>query len=197
MKYAAVIADTRQIKDEVIQNHLSHLDGWDLVVFTHKNYYIDYPHTRHRFVDASVHGYNKLLTSRDFWRKLLRYEYVLIFQQDSALLRGGIDEFFGWDYVGAPWKAGADWARPDRKGGNGGLSLRKVSSAMDLLLKGEGKGSLNEDIFFTRGLDNCAPFEVCRKFSVESEFALGSLGYHAIDKHLTRAQCEQIKNQYL
>jgi hypothetical protein len=41
-----------------------------------------------------------------------------------------------------------------------------------------------------------APLDVSQRFSVESRFALGTLGYHRIDTYLTEDEQKQIKEQY-
>ena len=50
------------------------------------------------FDKFSVDGYNKLLTSSQFW-DCLEYDKVLIFQTDSRILRSGIEEFLHFDYM--------------------------------------------------------------------------------------------------
>jgi len=198
MRCAAVIADGRKISSEIVKDHMKHLpDDWFLHVFTYDNSYIDYPHYRRKVMMNSSSEYNELLTSRSFWRELLQYDRVLIFQQDSMLLRSGIEEFLEWDYVGAPWKAGAPWARSDRVGGNGGLSLRSPKACMDLCLNKPWSPSMgNEDVYFSHYIKNPAPYEVCKRFSCETEVQLGTLGHHAAYKHLTSSQFKQVISQY-
>lgn len=57
-------------------------------------------------------------------------EWLLVFQTDSILCANSrltLDDFLEYDWVGAPWKADSMW------GGNGGLSLRRVSTMIDVL----------------------------------------------------------------
>lgn len=140
----------------------------------------------------SIAEYNQLLTSAKFWNNITE-EHVLIIQHDSALLRKGLDEFAEYDYIGAPWKF-------EPKVGNGGLSLRRKSAMLKVIENVPYNGTDNEDVYFAWGCKklglNIAPIEVAEKFSCETIFKLGTLGYHAIDKYLTKEQCEQIKNQY-
>lgn len=149
----------------------------------------------------SATGYNILLTSEHFWGQFVKYDRVLIFQHDSRLLRDGIEEFLEYDYVGAPWLTSASWAHPERKGGNGGLSLRCPKKAVNLVRELPYSGKYgNEDVYYSNYLEkiggNVAPYNVCAKFSCETEFKLGTLGYHAIEKHLTTDQVNKIKTQY-
>ncbi len=58
-----------------------------------------------------------------------------------------------------------------------------------------------EDIFFClrmikHNAGRLAPFDVAKKFSVESKFELGTLGYHRIDAYLSEDEQKQIKEQY-
>lgn len=57
-------------------------------------------------------------------------EWLLVFQTDSIICansRHDVDDYLGYDWVGAPWDPGSAW------GGNGGLSLRRVSRIVDVL----------------------------------------------------------------
>ena len=169
------------------------LPGWHLNVFSRLDYYIDYPHLRHEYLGglSPINDYNRQLTSPKFWEKLIKYDRVLIFQQDSGILKKGIEDFLNWSYVGAPWFNGAPWARKDRAGGNGGLSLRDPKEMLRVC-HGWNPSKGNEDVFFTHKCKNVAPYEICKKFSVETVFELGSFGYHAMSKHLSDQQVMEI-----
>lgn len=140
----------------------------------------------------SIEEYNKYLCSKEMWNRF-DSEYVLIIQHDSAILRTGIEEFLGYDFIGAPIKHIPFPAM------NGGFSLRKKSAMLNVIENIPYTGG-NEDMYFCNGLKqlggNLPTFEVANKFSCETYFTLGSLGCHAIEKWLTPEQCEQIKNQY-
>lgn len=182
----AIIIDNRPSKelDNIIDAHMEHLEGWDL------KYYKD-------FAIFNAEDYNRILTDYQFWVLHQEYEKVLIFQHDSMILRPFDKEMFNYSYVGAPWMADAPWARADRAGGNGGISLRDVKEHIKLLsIKHWTPREGNEDVWFTKNLPNVAPYEICSKFGVETEFKLGTCTYHAIDKHLTKKECSQIRKQY-
>ncbi|TVY56132.1 hypothetical protein LCER1_G002071 [Lachnellula cervina] len=74
-------------------------------------------------------------------------EWLLIFQTDSMLCansRQSLDSWLDYDWVGAPWNPNG------RFGGNGGLSLRRVSSIIDVLRNQERRpGSEPEDVWLT------------------------------------------------
>jgi len=145
----------------------------------------------------SLYEYNHVLTSSWFWEMFSKYDHVLICQHDSGLLREGIEEFLVWDYVGAPWPFMS-------YGGNGGLSLRKVETMKKITSKFHfNHQNGNEDIYFSTimhdQLYNLAPRDVCAKFSVESAFVLGTLGYHFGEdskRYLGEREKEIILTQY-
>ncbi|RDL35371.1 Uncharacterized protein BP5553_07302 [Venustampulla echinocandica] len=74
-------------------------------------------------------------------------EWLLVFQTDSVLCansRQSLNNYLEYDWVGAPWN-------PDgRFGGNGGLSLRRVSKIVDVLRNQERfPNSEPEDVWLT------------------------------------------------
>jgi len=86
----------------------------------------------------NLSGYNRLMLSKNFYERFSDYKYILIYQLDCYVFR---DELYNWcykdyDYIGAPWfnkfksyEDGTDlW-----KVGNGGLSLRKTKTFIDVL----------------------------------------------------------------
>jgi len=141
---------------------------------------------------VSVQSYNDLVISADFYRPFANhFEYLLICQLDAFLLSNQITEFCnaGYDYYGAPWIKGFPQYRflfnrwpiqINRKRffvGNGGLSLRKIASTLDLLARKEGhisKTYFMEDAFFgywgsvDPDFHACPPL-IAAKFSLEME----------------------------
>lgn len=173
-------------------------EGTDLKIFhSNKNEYISkiYPDKCSYIELGNIDDYNGLLTSPDFWKNLLNYDRVLIFQTDSVIFRPGIEEFYPWSYVGSPWFF-------QDHGGNGGLSLRDPAIMYEICKNWPWEKHLgNEDVYFCNILNsgnigNLAPKEVCLKFGVESVFSIGTFGGHAYWKYLSEEHCEQIKRQY-
>lgn len=108
----------------------------------------------------SIFDYNRLMMSEVFYARFLVYKYVLVYQLDAYVF---CDELEKWclkdyDYIGAPWLLKPRYthmffrpflelksffyrlkgkpARPKLLGnkvGNGGLSLRKVSSHLSVV----------------------------------------------------------------
>lgn len=205
MKNGCCIVETRRLDNLVSiikDHHLKYLpDDWGLTIVCGLNNHdqvkgVNFERdTTVRVLDnpplTKIAHYNALLKSSMFWRSL-PYEKVLIFQADSKLLRTGIEEFMEYDYIGAP--------RPTQ-GANGGLSLRSVEVMKYICEKGDPPMLGNEDLAFAaamrrHGVGKQAGRDVCTKFSVESIFALGSLGVHNIEKWLSPHQCDAILTQY-
>lgn len=200
---AAVCIETRPLDKfhETVKAHMKHLPGFELVIFGSDDNedflsrnISNFIHHKVRFPFFHQFEYNLTLTNPKFWEILSDYDRVVIFQHDSMILRDGIEEFLKWDYVGSPWKF-------QQHGGNGGLSVRNPKLMLSICKDIEWKALHgNEDVYFSnimlREKMKLAPREVCSKFSCETIFQLGTLGYHSIDSHLTPRECEQIKNQY-
>jgi hypothetical protein len=103
---------------------------------------------------VSKRSYNRLMLSSDFYERFLDYEYILICQLDAYVFKDELVEWCnkGYDYIGAPWipkplytkliirdyRRVLHWWKKIRnkpstqslnnKIGNGGFSLRKVST---------------------------------------------------------------------
>jgi hypothetical protein len=77
----------------------------------------------------------------------------LVFQTDSMILnKDRIYDFMNYDYVGAPFNTKFKWLQKYPKTdfynvGNGGLSLRRKSKMMEILLNNKLK-NINEDTYF-------------------------------------------------
>lgn len=177
----AIIIDNREGLEPIISAHEQFIPkDWPV-------YWIKNEET------TTAYEYNKLLTSKRLWRNLA--DKVLIFQSDSMLLKGGIEDFLEWDFCGANIKNIPACM-------NGGLSIRDTKAMLKVLNNKNWNPSLgNEDIFYVnalRELNGHLPSkEIANQFSVETEYHLGSVGYHAISKYLTPSECNAIMIQYL
>ena len=93
-----------------------------------------------RFEDSyfdSIKGYNRLLTSSQFYGRFDAFSHILICQLDCLVFRNEITLWAasGFDYIAAPWfrkflndPSGGLW-----RIGNGGFSLRNVQSHLRVL----------------------------------------------------------------
>ena len=131
-----------------------------------------------------LYDYNCLLTDPTFYEQFLPHEYVLIFQTDTLLFPQSpfkIEEFLGYDYIGALW----NWylisdPKGVGRGGNGGLSLRKTSTMIRVLSQHryDPKNDVPEDLFLSALDLHFPPQDLARRFSVESCFFPQPFGIH-------------------
>lgn len=86
----------------------------------------------------STDSYSHLMVNYDFYNSFANYEYILIYQGDCYLFKDEITDWCnkGYDYIGAPIIAkNPDWSLASNgipQVGNGGLSLRKIKTFLDL-----------------------------------------------------------------
>lgn len=113
-----------------------------------------------------VFGYNTLMLSSEFYERFTKYNYILIYQLDAFVFRDELKAWChkGYDYIGAPWLASErtlvnrfvslfhskrkkERAQIFYKVGNGGFSLRKVSTCLEVIyaLKKEIDENLKRD----------------------------------------------------
>lgn len=129
--------------------------------------------------------------------KHIKTDYALIIQWDGYVLRPEkwTDEFFNYDYIGAPWPANEHFT-PDGieiRVGNGGFSFRSKKlldafTELGLEFTDGGKGFSHEDgqicNYYRKELEahgiKFAPVEVAAKFSTEIKVAesVESFGFH-------------------
>ncbi len=78
----------------------------------------------------SVRAYSRLLLTEDFYNRFSTYEYMLLYQLDAFVFSDRLQEFcnMNYDYIGAPMPIWTGWK--NMKVGNGGFSLRKISSCL-------------------------------------------------------------------
>ncbi len=135
---------------------LRHLDDFDVLFIGPELLNIEYytnrfPNIPFKYFNkdffTSISGYNKLLTSENFYHSFEAYEFMLVMQTDAIILKNELATWIdsGYDYIGAPWPKGYSLPIKTNKiplengilcttfVGNGGLSLRKISSCIQLL----------------------------------------------------------------
>ena len=193
---------------QVINNFISILGpkGWGLIIFhgtkneeflktnlSGKIKHVKYCKLDFENIDAQM--YSNFLTSEDFWESLsnIGCEHTLIFQIDTVLLRPDIDKFLQYDYIGAPWfnpwRCFAYGQFTTVKIGNGGLSLRKVRTMLDIIKRHprnlvETPQLENEDIYFAywfereRGLYHLPSPYIASEFSLETTWHPNPCGMH-------------------
>ncbi len=90
---------------------------------------------------TSVPKYCEMLNTKMFYNKFTDYEYILIYQLDVLVFSNQLLEWCnkGYDFIGAPFfnsiigKFSFKDGTPATTGGNGGFSLRKVSSFLKVI----------------------------------------------------------------
>lgn len=146
---------------------------------------------------TSVGSYSRLLLNPNFYRIFEEYEYILIYQLDAFVFNDRLPEFcrYGYDYWGAPVsRFPPHWQALGLRVGNGGLSLRKVSSAIraleetkDWLRDNPFRDVLGswEDLFWSclgsrEDYDfTCPPVNLAVQFSVQEDFCHGFKNFKA------------------
>ena len=134
----------------------------------------------------SVESYSGLMISPAFYHRFDYWRYMLIYQLDAFVFRDELLDFcnLGYDFIGAPWPYWYDNSGVKSHVGNGGLSLRKISSCeritSDKKIMADWRRfsqnrKLAEDLFFAHAAGNpetgfvSAPIEVAVHFSQEEE----------------------------
>ena len=82
-----------------------------------------------------ITSYSKLLLTKEFYERFIDYEYMLIYQLDAFVFYDELDKFcsMGYDYMGAPIPFWGKWRGLKARVGNGGLSLRKIKSCIQVV----------------------------------------------------------------
>lgn len=133
------------------------------------------------FDDLDKESYNDYFIDSNFWKQV-KGNKIFTFQLDSILLRGGIDEFLKYDYIGAPWRK----SKEDSYVGNGGLSLRTKDVMIDICENNPVTEHIWEDIYFVKHLKGkgVADVETATMFSMEDVYSPNPLGVHYPIKHI-------------
>ncbi|KAM3066243.1 hypothetical protein ACMFMG_003244 [Clarireedia jacksonii] len=163
---------------------------------TSMDYLLSFPHLRDlatsgkltllslpsRWSVSSREAISQMFTDLTLYEFLAPAEHLLVFQPDSIFCTKSIktlNDFLKYDWIGAPWSATSKY------GGNGGLSLRRVSSILRVLKK-ESRTAYHgelEDLWLSNRLaklegTTMANATVSKSFSVESQWDEAPLGFH-------------------
>ena len=149
---------------------------------------------------SDISHYNEIMMDISFWKEFEHFQKVLIFQTDTMIYRSGIEQFYEYDYVGAPWPTEL---RLPVCVGNGGFSLRTISAMIDCLSKRKNikippytqyvtnakrlKGKQPEDVFFSQGMSQLGykiPSSIiASSFSIETiKHNHRTIGSHQLDR---------------
>jgi hypothetical protein len=128
-------------EEEIAFRHVRrHLAPYDKYVIVPRSHRATYPGMRPlRASDryfGSADRLTPLMLSERFYRAFGRYEFILICHLDALVFADRLADWCsaGYDYIGAPWLHSADTPHiTEEKVGNGGFSLRRVSSLLRVL----------------------------------------------------------------
>ena len=132
--------------EEISLRHLRHFLGrYDKYAIAPPALDIDLPDfTILRFDDpyfGSAQNHKRLLFSPDLYRAFGDYEYLLTYHLDALVFSDQLLDWCGrgFDFVGPPWVKHpnapyAGMTQIENRVGNGGFSLKKVSSFLNVLL---------------------------------------------------------------
>lgn len=181
--YKTTLSETEQISLSQLFNVLG---GYDIYYAAPQRLQAEYLDNAliERFSDSffeNITGYNRLMLSKDFYRRFDKYKFILIYQLDAFAFSDCLLDFCNleYDYIGAPWLTGMRKRVDDKyvyvNVGNGGFSLRNVQNTIRLLddKKEELKTySDNEDKFFAFSNSKffkVAPVSVALRFAFERQ----------------------------
>ena len=122
-KYDVRIICPDDFSDEEVVDYITLLNAPENVYVQYKRYDSKY--------FKSTESYSQLLKSNSFYNDYTDYDYMLILQTDVwTLSLDNIDDWInkGFDYIGAPILTNKQHWPSSPCCGNGGLSLRKISS---------------------------------------------------------------------
>lgn len=198
MNLAAVITETRNCKNinNIIKKHISKLPSYTKLYFfgsKENQERIKFKHIFYEIEINSIEDYCYWIASEKFW-DLIEEENVLIFQTDSNIIKGNIEDFYEYHYIGSPLKGESEFVY------NGGFSFRHKSIMLEIIKRWKYNRveHENEDGYFSRKVNEHykkTPREIAEKFAVENIFKLGTFGYHAIERSLSKEEVKQIKSQ--
>ena len=134
------IISLRQLLNVLGQYPMSFIAPQSLVI----NYgELSYGRAIERFSDryfTGTSGYSDLLTSVEFYQRFENFEYMLVYQLDAFVFSDRLLDFcaIGVDYIGAPlpqwwWTGSGIYGNGIAVVGNGGFSLRRVKSCLQVV----------------------------------------------------------------
>jgi len=198
-KYTAIIVEPRKHAALlfVLTNFLKNLrNEWNIIIF-HGISNSDYVNN---IISNKLHDYKDRISTinlninnltkeeysflfcQKFFYNKIPTETFLVFQTDTIIFEKNkdlINNFLKYDYVGAPW--GNSPIGINNFVGNGGLSLRKKSKMIEIIIKDINNNNLPEDVYFssTNKVKLFKPsLQESKLFSVENLFSEVTFGTH-------------------
>ena len=180
-RVTAICIDGRELNDqikksytEVFRHMLSVATFYDFIFVSVTP--IEFPGVNNITIsNFDVGGYSNFCVKE--LNSIIKSDFCLVFQLDGFIINPDLwdDEFYSYDYIGAPWPLHfGGWVSENKQVGNGGFSLR---SKKLLEITAQLPGTTNhEDTYIVfehrKTLEqnnvNIAPVNVAIKFSVEN-----------------------------
>lgn len=192
----------------VVENIAEQLpEEWKIQIFhgTHNEEYVNFEclelieSGRVSLVNMGIKNFNSgaeysaYMMERTFWDKV-DGEHVLIFQTDSIINKEtdfNINDYLMYDFIGGPqlWN-----------GWNGGFSLRKKSTSLEVVDAPRVSDSHDEDVFFSQSFQRMKGYrlpdeEVAKTFCVDFMYQDNPFAFHKVWTARTETW-EQLRDKY-
>ena len=211
--HVAILFESRYTNNiELLLRQISRFltEDWTVILYVTEDVYEPYIELCNRLGNGiqvvittyqlrNVTDYNNIILDLSFWKTLESFSKVLVFQADTMMYRYGIEKFYNYDYVGAQWPSelGCEYSV-----GNGGFSLRDISTTIDLLSNRDKihikyytqyeqnasrlNGHQPEDIIFSQGMYQfkyqVPSVNIANYFSIESIHHNKPIGSHQLER---------------
>ena len=131
--------------EEISLNHLqAHLSGYDRFFAIPEGLNVAREGIENREYGheyfGSIEAHRKLLFSKEFYQSFSDYEFLLIYHLDALVFSDELTQWCeaGYDYIAPPWIEHPDApyhgdTEYEGKVGNGGFSLRRIQTFLDVL----------------------------------------------------------------
>lgn len=176
-----------------LETTLKNVDAEDVLIFSDSQV-VDYGTHIPIKSNFTVDDYN-FFCLKNMWAHV-RTEFALIIQYDGMAVNKEFwsDDFYNYDYIGAPWPDRFTWIGPNEKVGNGGFSLRSAKLLEALrdpnIYQTNDNRSKNEDAVICQGYSQYlrdkhnikyAPVELANNFAHEWCNPSGrTFGFHGV-----------------
>lgn len=191
-----------------VENTLKHAPDVDDVLIMSDRAILDYGQFYQLPDSFDKSNYQKIMI-KDLY-DLIKTEFVLICQYDGMAVDGSQwnNEFYHYDYIGAPWPTRFSWIPADQRVGNGGFSLRS-KKLLEALQDQEIGYQNNEDVIICQTAKKLltdryqiryAPIDLADVFSNEWNNPKAQVfGFHGIfnfPRYFSDQQTAQLLTQY-
>jgi hypothetical protein len=193
----AICIDGRDLSDfqileykKIFDHMMEVADFYDVIFVTKKD--PEFKGVKFVYADLPLKGLYSTYCIKSL-NSVIESKYCLVFQIDGFIINPHLwsDDFYSYDYIGAPWTSDLPWSTDENRVGNGGFSLRskkflEVSETLRETFENEDVYILfhNYNILKGNGI-KIAPFNVAMNFAIENQCHENhtldnSFGFHGI-----------------